>query len=183
MSDLNFLKSLDSSKIITVKKGEILVRNGDPSDNLFYVIKGCLRSYIISSKGKEHVFQFAPEDWIISARESQLNNGIAILNIDAIEDSEVKIIQINSKDKINDLDKESLLDMNNKLLKRNYAHQKRIIQLLSSSAQERYTEFIKIYPNLVQRVPQYMIASYLGITPEGLSRVRKELVRKNKIIS
>lgn len=81
------------------------------------------------------------------------------------------------------MDTESLNNINQKLLKRIYTLQKRIIHLLSATAEERYLDFIKIYPGLVQRVPQKMIASFLGITPEGLSRVRKELAKKNKIIS
>ena len=178
MQDINFLKSFGNAPTTMVKKGEILLRNGDNSDWFFYVEKGCLRSYTIDSKGKEHVFQFAPEDWLISDQESIMNNGLAILNIDAIEDSQIKIIKRPSEKPMTGMDKELLLYMNNKLLRKIYSQQKRIIQLLSSSAEERYIEFIKLYPNLAQRVPQKMIASYLGITPESLSRVRKELVKK-----
>ena len=177
MADSNFIQTLASSPTKHVKKGEILVRNGWLSDAFYYVEKGCLRSYTIDSKGKEHVFQFAPEDWIISDQESLMNQGLAILNIDAIENSEIKIIK-RPNDSASNLDLESLLSMNQKLLRRVYSLQKRIIQLLSSSAEERYLEFLKLYPNLVQRVPQKMIASYLGITPESLSRVRKQLGKK-----
>ena len=178
MEMINLSSILKNTPIKKIKKGEILLSNGDLSDSFFHVVKGCLRSYIIDNKGKEHVFQFAPEDWIISDQESMMNNGPAILNIDAIEDSQIKIIKRPSEKTMTGLDKESLLEMNTKLLRRINSLQKRVIQLLSSSAEERYTEFLKTYPNLAQRVPQKMIASYLGITPEGLSRVRKELVRK-----
>ena len=106
-----------------------------------------------------------------------MNQGLATLNIDAIEDSEIKIIK-RPNDNTSNLDTASLLSMNQKLLRRTYSLQKRIIQLLSASAEERYLEFLKLYPNLVQRVPQKMIASYLGITPESLSRVRKQLGNK-----
>ena len=184
MPAINFSNFLKEAPIKIVKKGEIILRNGDVSNSFFYVVKGCLRSYTIDPKGKEHVFQFAPEDWIISDQESLMNNNaLAILNIDAIEDSEIKILKLSPENNSGKMDIESLKDMNQKLLRRVYTLQKRVIQLLSASARERYLEFIKIYPNLVQRVPQKMIASYLGITPEGLSRVRKELGRKNTSIS
>ena len=89
MADSNFIQTLASSPTKHVKKGEILVRNGLLSDAFYYVEKGCLRSYTIDSKGKEHVFQFAPEDWIISDQESLMNQGLAILNIDALDRSAV----------------------------------------------------------------------------------------------
>jgi CRP-like cAMP-binding protein len=176
MADINLSKVFARTQAKLIKKGEILLSSGELSQSLFYVQKGCLRSYTIDENGKEHVFQFAPEDWIISDQEGVLNRGLSILNIDAIEDSEIKVLRhLPDRSK---LDKESLLEMNEKLLRRTFSLQKRIIQLLSSSAEERYLEFLKIYPNLFQRVPQKMVASYLGLTPEGLSRVRKQLGRK-----
>ncbi len=178
MGNLNFSNTIANSPTKRVKKGEVLVRNGELSEAFYYVEKGCLRSYTIDSKGKEHVLQFAPEDWIISDKESLMNNGLAILNIDAIEDSEIKVLKKPAEDDFSKFDAESLMQMNQKLLRRAYSLQKRIIQLLSASAEERYMDFLKLYPGLAQRVPQKMIASYLGITPEGLSRVRKQLVIK-----
>ncbi len=183
MEMINISDIIKHAPITKIKKGEILLRNGDLSDSFFHVEKGCLRSYIIDNKGKEHVFQFAPENWIISDHESLKDSkAFAILNIDAIEDSEIKILK-KPADSVIKMDMESLNEMNQKLLRRMFTLQNRIIHLLSATAEERYLDFIKTYPSIVQRVPQKMIASYLGITPEGLSRVRKELVRKNKIIS
>ncbi len=178
MQGVNFSKELFKTKTKEVKKGEIILRNGDPSDYFFYVEKGCLRSYTIDAKGKEHIFQFAPEDWIISDQESLINNLPAILNIDALEDSRIKLIKRPKEINFKNIDHESLVEMNEKFQRRIFALQKRVMQLLSSSAEERYLEFNKTYPNLAQRVSQKMIASYLGITPEGLSRVRKKIVRK-----
>jgi CRP-like cAMP-binding protein len=177
MTSLNITQILADSPVRKVKRGEILLRNGDHSDCIYFVISGCLRSYTIDSKGKEHVFQFAPEDWIISDQEALLNKGFSSLNIDAVENSEIKLIKRPQAD-IALLDKPSMLDLNQKLLRRNYTLQKRVIQLLSASAEERYLEFLNLYPQLAQRIPQKMIASYLGITPEGLSRVRKQLGNK-----
>jgi CRP-like cAMP-binding protein len=160
-----------------VKKGEILLKTGQKSSEGFYVVKGCLKSYIIDSKGKEHIYQFAPEDWLISDFEFFKNKGKALLTIEAIEDSEIKVINIDSFGEISNSDKATIEDALKKLRNRTYALQMRVIQLLAFSAEERYQEFLKTYPNLATRLPLKMIASYLGVTPESLSRVRKELVK------
>ena len=160
-----------------VKKGEVLVRSGQPSKEAFYVLKGCLRSYLIDEKGKEHIYQFAPEDWIISDLEFYKNKGNAFLTIDAVEDSEIRSTGMESFFDISNQDLEFINEAFHKFQNRMYALQKRVIQLLAYSAEQRYTEFLQTYPNLSKRVPQKMIASYLGLTPESLSRVRKELVK------
>lgn len=160
-----------------VKRGEVLVQAGQRAHEAFYVVKGCLRSYIIDSKGKEHIYQFAPEDWIISDLEFLKNKSEAYLIIDAIEDSEVMVANIADFYQISTSNPEMIDNVLNKMQSRVYSLQKRVIQLLAYTAEERYMEFIKTYPNLYNRVPLKMIASYLGVTPESLSRVRKELVK------
>jgi CRP-like cAMP-binding protein len=160
-----------------VKKGEVLVKTGQKSNEGFYVVKGCLKSYIIDSKGKEHIYQFAPEDWLISDFEFVKNKGNSLLTIEAIEESEIKGINMDSFGTISSGDQKVIEEALNKLRNRVYALQMRVIQLLAYSAEERYQEFLKMYPNLSSRLPLKMIASYLGVTPESLSRVRKELVK------
>jgi len=178
MKEFNFPDNIKNSPLRTVKKGEILLRNGELPAELYYVVSGCLRGYILDQKGKEHIFIFAPEDWIIGDQGSLLNSAPALFNIDAIEDTTVRVIRHLNNIKLEDVDRGSLIQMNKKFQNRILALQTRIIQLLSSSAEERYTSFVQTYPNLLQRVPQKMIASYLGITPEGLSRVRKKIAGK-----
>lgn len=156
-----------------VKKGEVLLKSGDTVTSGFYVMSGCLRSYVVDSKGKEHTYQFAPEGWLISDLEVFKNKQKAFLTIEAIEDSEVKRLLFDFDANNPDFAKLAMGKMQNRL----YALQHRIIQLLSYTAEERYLEFIKTYPDLFSRVPLKMIASYLGITPEGLSRIRKEMVK------
>lgn len=158
-----------------VKKGEIvqpvnsLVRNG------YFVKKGLLRSYTVDSKGKEHIFMFAPEGWIIGDIEAQTSNAPTVLCIDALEDSELEVISERAFFEVKE-NYPALLSMNtDKLTKRIAVLQRRVIMLMSATARERYEEFNRIYPNIVQRVPQKMIASYLGITPEALSNIRKEI--------
>jgi hypothetical protein len=119
VKDINFSDVIANAPGKLVKKGEILLRNGAPSDSFYYVEKGCLRSYTIDVKGKEHVFQFAPEDWIISDQESLMNNSaVAVLNIDAIEDSEVKVLKRPKDNALLKMDMESLITMNQKLLRK-----------------------------------------------------------------
>lgn len=160
-----------------VKKGQVLVRSGQVAEHAFYVVKGCLRSYITDEKGKEHIYQFAPEDWLISDLESGKHKGKASLTIDAIEDSEIKFLQTDLFKSISTANPQLMAEGFEKLQNRIYALHKRVIQLLSYTAEQRYQDFIETYPNLYQRVPLKMIASYLGLTPEGLSRVRKEMLK------
>ncbi len=159
------------------KKGQVLVQSGELGNEAFYVKKGCLKSYIMDSKGKEHIYQFAPEDWIISDLEFISNGGKAILTIEAIEDTEFLSIPTNLLTTVTKYDEALVQEVLQKFQKRVYTLQRRVLQLLAQSADERYIDFIKMYPSLHSRIPLKMIASYLGVTPESLSRVRKELVK------
>lgn len=153
-------------KRIEVKKGEILQRVGDINTKGYKVINGLLRSYTIDEKGKEHIFMFAPEDWIIT--DNTASDEAANLFIDALEDA--VLIQFEKKVSEN--------ADTPKLLRRIAVLQKRVIMLMSSSAIERYEHFVDTYPDIIQRVPQKMIASYLGITPEALSSVKRKRMIK-----
>lgn len=155
-------------KKITVKKGELLQRKGELNTKVYLVESGLLRSYIIDEKGKEYIYMFGPENWLVT--DNCEANTPCQLFIDAIEDS---IINVASKE---ELLKESA-DIN-ALLRRLNTMQNRIVMLMGSNAKDRYEHFIKTYPNITQRVPLKMIASYLGITPEALSRVRNKLSQK-----
>jgi CRP-like cAMP-binding protein len=164
---------------ISVKKGTFLIQKGDVCRHSFFVESGLLRQYSIDKKGKEHIIQFAPENWFMTDRESVYFKQPSQYFIQAQEISNILLIDENF---INQLSKKypTFIAFNNMLLHNHIRNlQKRINQLLSATAEERYLDFIKVYPNLLLRVPQTMIASYLGITPESLSRVRKELALKN----
>jgi CRP-like cAMP-binding protein len=163
--------------VVGVERGTVLVRPGQKSNYAYYVVSGCLRSYIVDSKGKEHIYQFAPEDWIVSDLELYRNNGLAVLTIDAIENSEVKLINTSALFQISYGEPKLIEDVLAKFQNRIYALQNRVLQLLSHTAEERYLQFLKTYPDLHNRVPLKMIASYLGLTPESLSRVRKEMTK------
>lgn len=163
----------------TYKKNDSLLKEGETCNHIFFVAKGLLRSYTLDVNGKEHLLQFAPENWLISDRSSTLFDGKSDLYIDAIEDSDIILLPSDFLEKMSEyspsFQKFNIFALNNHI---RHLH-KRINLLISSSAEVRYLEFIKLYPNIIARVPQWMIASYLGITPESLSRVRKELAKKN----
>jgi len=162
-----------------VSKGDILVGIGDLCRHNFFVEKGLLRSYTIGEDGKEHVIQFAPENWFIVDRASVYFNDPSEVYIDAVEDSRIVLIDGDFMDRLAKLDGD-YAKFNDRLLHNHIRHiHKRLNLLLGAPAEKRYLSFIEMYPNLLLRVPQWMIASYLGITPESLSRVRKELANKN----
>ncbi len=173
-AELEMLQSGIISK--HVAKGQVLLKKGELYGKTYFVKQGCLRSYSVDEKGKEHIFMFAPEGWIISANESLLPNTPAELYIDAIEASEIEVF-----------DREFMARFEEsptvprpvfaKLVKRMAVLQRRIIMLMSATALERYQDFLATYPEMAQRVPQKMIASYLGITPEALSKIRRGLAK------
>jgi len=153
-------------KIIKVKKGDILQYKGDFNSSVYKVESGLLRSYTIDEKGKEHIFMFAPEGWIIA--DMVLPDVGCELFIDALEDSVITVT-----DKSYSEQKPQVKALVNRIT----VLQQRVIMLMSHSAIERYEHFIETYPALTQRVPQKLIASYLGITPEALSKVKGDKAR------
>lgn len=155
-------------KRLTVLKGHILQHKGELNSKVYVVKSGLLRSYYLDTLGKEHTFMFAPENWVIADSLSGLEP--CDLFIDALEDS---VVLVFTKDK----DEEKHPD---KLIRRLSVLQKRIIMLMSATALERYDHFLETYPEIVQRVSQRLIASYLAVTPEALSRAKKERLARNK---
>ena len=162
----------------SVAKNEFLLKDGEVCNATYFVEKGLLRMYSIDKNGKEHILHFAPENWILVDRSSLYLNQPSDYYIDAVEPSEVLVLSPEYFDFLAE-NQPSVIAKQNVLLHKHVSSlQKRITQLLGATAEERYVDFLKTYPNIFERVPQWMVASYLGITPESLSRVRKELVRK-----
>lgn len=163
----------------TTKKGEFMLKAGEVCKHTIFVEKGLLRMYALDKNGKEHVIQFAPENWMISDRSSLFFNEKSHFYIDAIEETEMILLNNNFFTDLSVLVPESAAKIDLLLQKHIRSLQNRITSLLSDTAEERYLSFIKMYPDILQRVPLWMVASYLGITPESLSRVRKKLVKKD----
>ena len=161
-----------------VKKRQFLLQEGDVCKQLAFVTAGCLREYSIDHKGEEHIIQFAVEDWWISDLNSFLTGTASTHNIDALENSEVLLLDKAARDKM----LETIPKMERFfriILESNYiATHRRINEALSATAEERYLAFLKTYPVQAEKLPQNQIASFLGITPQSLSRIRKEMSRK-----
>jgi len=157
------------------EKGEVLLQIHEICQYTFFVTRGCLRSFVIDEKGKEHIIQFAPENWWISEQISLIDQEPAMYGIDAVEDTEYLAVD---RQFFNEFHKviSGAREMSGRLqLNSLRAFQKRLVSHLADTGEERYLAFIRTYPSLALRLPLKMIASYLGITPESLSRIRKEI--------
>jgi len=163
-------KSLGES--IRFKKGSILQRPGDQKKVGYVVIQGLMRSYIIDSKGKEHNYMFAPENWIISDVESIEFDQPAVLYFECMEASEVLPLT-SSASHVGDYHEIEINERLKMLARRVAVLQRRVLMLMSATAMERYKHFLETYPQMVNRISQKHIASYLGITPEALSKLRR----------
>ena len=178
ITEQQFYQNFGALRTKKIKKGAVIFREGEYTQHIFFVSKGVLRAYSLDTKGKEHIVQFAPENWLIGDRNSMVDQP-SIFFVDAIEDTEIVLLPNNFLD-VASADLPSLLPMQVTLLNNSIRFmQKRINMLLAATATERYVDFLKTYPSLTLRVPQWMIASYLGITPESLSRVRKVLAKNH----
>lgn len=162
-----------------VKRRQFIVQPNFICSHQTYVLKGAFRSYFVNDEGIDHTIQFAIEDWFISDFNSYINQTPASLFVEALEDSIVQQIAYE--------DVEKLCDENSKferffrlVAQKSFAYsQRRVLSNLGKSAEERYLEFQNLYPSIVQRVPQYALASYLGMSAEFLSKIRKRVATKS----
>lgn len=157
-----------------LRKRQYLLQEGDVSHYNCFVAKGCLRLYRIGVDGAEHILRFAVENWWMSDYESYNSGHPSKGNIDALEDSDLLLIKKQDFDALNGAIPRFRL-FRERLDARSYdASQKRILSNISETAEERYINFIKSYPQFYSRVPLHMVASFLGVTRETLSRVRQQ---------
>jgi CRP-like cAMP-binding protein len=166
------------SVVKKLRKGQYLLQTGNICRQHAFVSKGCLRSYSVDENNMEHIVKFAAENWWIADRSSLMSGEPAKLNIDALEDSEVVLL---SKEDFDLICQEipAFNDMVRGLFQRAYdASQTRVLTNISLSASEKYENFVNRYPDLASRIPQSMIASYLGISRETISRVRSQKISK-----
>jgi len=185
ISQKTTLTDADYAKIEAVciykklRKRQYLLQEGDVWKYNAFITKGLLRFYSVDENGRENIVSFAKENWWTGDRASLLTGEPSRNNIDAIEDTELILI---TKTNFDNLCREipPFNDMVNAIINKSFiTSQNRIHSAISFTAEQKYLDFVQKYPDLSLRVPQAMIASYLGITPETLSRVRKETVKRH----
>lgn len=161
-----------------LRRRQYLLQEGDVWKHYAFVCRGCLRSYRVNDRGDEHILKFSVENWWAGDRESLLTGKPSQYNIEAMEDSELIMF---TKEDFEMLCKQipAFGEMVNLLVHRSYiASQNRVHADISYSSEEKYFRFIEQYPEIFKRVPLHMIASYLGISPETLSRIRAQATRR-----
>jgi CRP-like cAMP-binding protein len=158
-----------------LRRRQYLLQEGDPCRYLAFVEKGMLRSYSIDEKGSEHIIQFAFEGWWISDQYSFLTGEPSVYNIDALEDCELLLLTRAGEEEL--MEKVPKVERFFRLLLQGnvIATQRRLVSSLSQPAEKRYHDLVESCPTIPQRVPQHMMASFLGITPETLSRIRRKV--------
>ena len=168
----------DAFKPVHLKKKQFSLQKGESSNHMRFVTEGCLKLYRIDDTGKEHILQFGIKGWWVNDLYAYLTQKPATFFIQAINDSTVLQVHRNQLNKL--YDKIQMIDRFFRIKTQNgyVALQERTINSMSQTADERYFDFIRRYRDMEQQIPQYMIASYLGITPEHLSALRKNLTRK-----
>ncbi len=174
--ELAFVRSVFLAQ--SLRSGEFLQRGGEVARYAAFVAKGCLRSYVIDAKGKEHIVLFAPETWWLADNTSLTARSPSQYFIEAIEDSDLLLIDPASHEKLVEHIPGYAAAFRWGLQKHAAAEDQRIVKSLSTSSEERYLDFLKIYPSIATRVPQWMLASYLGVSPETVSRIRKNLSQR-----
>jgi CRP/FNR family transcriptional regulator, cyclic AMP receptor protein len=162
----------------SVPKKTSLLHEGDVCNFEAYINKGCVRSYYIDENGFEVILQFAIEDWWVSDIASFQNHEPSNMFIETLEDCELLILSPQTKEAL--MEKVPKLERVFRLMvQRNLAVlQSRLFKTIATSAREKYLDFLKRYPTIPQRVAQHYIASYLGISPEFLSKVRTKMAKK-----
>jgi CRP-like cAMP-binding protein len=161
-----------------LKKKQFLLQEGEICRHSAFVTSGCLRGYTVDTNGFEHILQFAPTDWWIADMYSLLTAQPGNLNIDAMEDSEVLLLAKKDQEQLyQDIPK---FERFFRIITENslVTNRQRLLDSLSLTAQQRYEAFCARYPTLINQLPQKQIAAYIGVTPEFLSKMRADLLRK-----
>jgi len=162
-----------------LRKRQYLLQEGEVCKYLTFVAKGLLRTYNVDEKGDEHMSIFGWEGWWVSDFNSFLSGEPAVFNIDAIEESEVLMISLANYEALTLA--VPIMDRYFRILYQNslVTKERRLMSSISHSAEEKYVALLESNPQIIERIPQNLIASYLGIAPETLSRIKKQLaIRK-----
>lgn len=170
LTDEQFDFIISHFKPLKKYKHQYIVQEGDYVNKEYWVVKGCLKSCFFDETGKEHIIQFATENWWITDYDAFLNKTEATISIDCLEDCDLLYITYDNKEKLS----KSMHEMErfwSKKTKLGYvALQKRILSLLKNTAKERHDQLLQHNPSLFQRVPKKLLAAFLGVSRETLSR-------------
>jgi len=161
-----------------IRKKQYLLQEGDVCKYLSFIATGLVRTYNVDEKGDEHMSVFGWEGWWISDFNSFLSEVPAMFYIDAIEDSEVLMISRSDYDtltlQVPIMDRYFRILFQNSLVTK----ERRLMSSITHSAQQKYVQLLNSNPEIINKIPQNMVASYLGIAPETLSRIKRNLTYK-----
>ncbi len=171
--EITFLTSQVTSR--KYLKGQYILQQGDVNKSICFVVSGCTKMFYVDTEGQEHILMFSVEDWWTSDLGSFISQTPSDFNVQCIEDTECIIFShTNMEETYAQIPKLERL-FRKTIEKAFVASQKRIVRNFSMSAKERYLIFRDSYPEIEQRIPQYMVASYLGITKEFLSKIKSQI--------
>jgi len=177
LTDEKFNLILEKSKLITLQRKEVICRQGDICNLKIFVAKGLLRNYSTSEDGNEHILQFVNEMSWTTDPESYYNNTPSKLTIEAVESSEVFAFHLEDFNQLREEIPTLSIFIEELLTKKSMEINNRLLVNISSTPEDKYLHFIKHHPDLLNRVPLHMIASYLGMSRETLSRVRRQILK------
>lgn len=179
ISDEKLEKYCSAFTLRKIKKKEFLLTEGSVCEFEGFIVKGCFKVFHTDRNADEQILYFGIENWWISDIDSFVNRIPSKLTIQALEDSEILLISKENKEKLYQEMPEVEKLMRLKFQRSIIALQRRILDNLSKSSEERYIEFLQDYPQTAHRLTNIQIAAYLGVTPESLSRVRRKIVKKD----
>lgn len=167
----------------TYKRKEFLLKEGEICRQFNFILNGCMRMYLVDDKANNHILQFAAENWIMVDAMSFREKTASKLNIDTLEKTEVLYITPNNLKTLYEKAPKFNYIIRELLEKHLTSVQKRLLQVMSSTGEERYLDFLKTYSQFSNRLPQTQIAAYLGITPEYLSKIRNDITKTKHFYS
>lgn len=174
--DKETIKTFFTSK--KFKRKQFLLQEGEVCKQLSFVVKGLIKSYNVDEKGDDHINLFGWEGWWVSDFYSFLRSTPALLNIEAIEPTEILAITLADYETM--LMKVPIMERYFRILYQNsiLTKERRLMSTITHTAEERYLQLLQLHPEMIQRIPQNMIASYLGLAPETISRIKKNITEK-----
>lgn len=162
-----------------LRKRQYLLQAGEQCKHFAFIVNGAMRQYSVDDKGNEYIVRLGVENWWMGDRESWVMATPSLYHIDAWDDTQMLLV---TRQNVLELLKNvpAFNEMTCQLDERNnIANQRRLTSAISANAEKRYTDFAECYPELLERFPQHIIASYLGITKDTLSRVKRQLMQKS----